>query len=115
MRIVDSKNKVTLNELKKMAADRFGDLIKAVVDIKLAIMVIDEELHADEEALLIEKGSNQGDLWGINLYPEIEGADFVEFDSMINLRPSQGNRCRGVEDPAVRNHIQKIVADLVTR
>jgi hypothetical protein len=115
MRIVESKNKVTLNELKKMAADRFGDLIKAVVDVKLAIMVIDKELYADEEALLIEKGSTQGDLWGINLHPEIEGDDFIAFGSMINLRPSQGNRSRGVADPEVRNHIQKIVADLVIR
>jgi hypothetical protein len=69
--------------------------------------------YADEEALLIENGSDQRDLWGINLYPEIEGADFIEYDSMINLRPSIGNRCRGVEDPEVRKQIQKIVADLV--
>jgi hypothetical protein len=114
MRIVDSKNKASLDELGKMATDTFGDMIKAVVDVRLAVMVIDAELHADEEAALIEKGSNQNDLWGINLYPGIEGADFIEFDSMINLRPSIGNRSRGVEDPEVREHIRKIVADLVT-
>jgi len=115
MRIVDDKNKVSLDELGKMATDTFGDLVKAVVDLKLAIMAIDAELHADEEALLIESGSDQNDLWGINLYPEIAGADFIEYDSMINLRPSRGNRSRGVEDPEVRAHIQEIVADLVIR
>jgi hypothetical protein len=115
MRIVDNKNTVSLSELRKMATDTFGDLVKAVVDVKLAIMAIDAELHADEEALLIDNGSDQNDLWGINLYPEIEGADFIEFDSMINLRPSRGNRGRGVENPGVRDHIQKIVADLVIR
>ena len=115
MRIVDNKNRMHLGELQKMATDTFGDLVKAVVDVKLAIMAIDAELHADEEALLIENGSDQNDLWGINLYPEIEGADFIEYDSMINLRPSRGNRSRGVEDPEVRNHIQEIVADLVIR
>jgi hypothetical protein len=78
-------------------------------------MVIDAELHADEEALLIENGSNHSDLWGINLYPELTGPDFIEYDSMINLRPSQGNRSRGVEDPEVRDHIQKIVRNLVIR
>jgi hypothetical protein len=98
-----------------MAKDTFGDLVKAVVDVRLVIMAIDAELHADEEALLIENGSDQNDLWGINLYPEIEGADFVEYDSMINLRPSRGNRSRGIEDSEVCDRIQKIVADLVIR
>jgi len=78
-------------------------------------MVVDAELHADEEALLIAHGSNQTDLWGINLYPGLEGDDFVEFDSMINLRPSRGNRSRGVEDPAIRERIRRIINDLVIR
>jgi hypothetical protein len=115
MQIVDIKNRISLRELHKMATDMFGDLVKAVVDVRLAIMAIDAELHADEAALLIEKGSDQNDLWGINLYPEIEGDEFVEFDSMINLRPSKGNRSRGVEDSAVRDHIKKIVAALVVQ
>jgi hypothetical protein len=115
MQIVDNKSRVSLSELQKMATDTFGDLVKAVVDVKLAIMAMDAELHADEEALLMDNGSDQNDLWGINLYPDIEGADFIEFDSMINLRPSRGNRSRGVEDPKVRDQIKKIVADLVMR
>jgi hypothetical protein len=115
MRIVDGKNRVSLRELHEMAMNTFGDMVKAVVDVKLANMAIDAELHADEEALLIENGSDQKDLWGINLYPEIEGADFIEFDSMINLRPSIGNRSRGVENPEVREKIRKVAADLVIR
>jgi len=115
MRVVDNKNRVRLSELQTMATDTFGDMVKAVVDVKLAIMAIDAELHADEEALLIENGSDQNDLWGINLYPEIASVDFIEYDSMINLRPSRGNCGRGVEDPEVRAHIQEIVADLVIR
>ena len=115
MRIVDSKNRVRLGELHEIATNTFGDMIKAVVDVKLANMAIDAELHADEEALLLENGADQKDLWGINLYPEIEGADFIEFDSMINLRPSIGNRSRGVENPEVREKIRKVVADLVIR
>jgi hypothetical protein len=115
MQIIDSNNRVAIHELQKMATDTFGDLVKAVVDVRLAIMAIDAELHADEEALLLENGSDQNDLWGINLYPEIEGEGFIEYDSMINLRPSRGNRSRGVDDPEVCDHIQKIVADLVIR
>jgi hypothetical protein len=113
MRIVDNSSRIHSDELKAMAENMFGDLVKAVVDIVQGIMVVDAELHADEEALLISQGSDQPNLWGINLYPGLEGEDFVEFDSMINLRPSKGNRSRGVEDPVIRECIRGIVKDLV--
>ncbi len=115
MRIVDRDNPIGLVELQQMAASMFGDLVKAVVDVNRAIMIVDAELQADEEALLIGNGSNQTDLWGINLYPELAGDEFVEYDSMINLRPSRGNRGRGVEDPALRERIRTIVMGLVRR
>jgi hypothetical protein len=115
MRIVNSDSRIKLDELTKMAEGTFGDLVKAVVDVERDMMVVDAELHADEEALLIEHGSDQSDIWGINLYPGLEGDEFVEYDSMINLRPSQGNRSRRVEDPEIRNRILRIVNDLVIR
>jgi len=68
---------------------------------------------ADEEALLLERGSRQNDLWGINIYPELPAKERVEFDSIINIRPSQGNRSRGVDDPVIRERILQIVARLV--
>ena len=94
MRLIDCENRVTLNELNEMAVAMFGDLVKAVVDIKREIMALDAELHSDEEAILLENGSSQADLWGINLHPTLKGEEFIEFDSMINLRPSQENRSR---------------------
>jgi hypothetical protein len=111
MRIVDSP--ITLGELKTMAEGLFGNLVKAVVDVERQIMAVDGELHADEEALLLESGSRQQSLWGINIYPELEGPDRIEFDSMINIRPSQGNRSRGIDDPKVRERIIQIVAGLM--
>lgn len=113
MKIVEKK--ITIGELREMAQKMFGNLVKAVVDIEKEKMAIDGELHSDEEALLLEKGSRQEDLWGINLYPEIEGEDWVEFDSMINLRPSRGNLSRGVENPQIRKKIREIVHKLVER
>jgi len=98
-----------------MSAKMFGNLVKAVVDVKKEIMAVDAELHADEEALLLENGSEQKNLWGINIYPEMEGSDFVEFDSMINLRPSQNNRSRGVEDIEIQKSILKIVNKLIKK
>jgi hypothetical protein len=115
MRVVDRNNRVSLIELQEMATATFGDLVKAVVDVKRDTMVVDAELHADEEALLIANGSDQTDLWGINLYPGLEGGDFVEYDSMVNLRPSCGNRSRAVENPEIRERIRELVADLVVR
>jgi len=100
---------ISLAELKKMAEERFGNLVKAVIDVKKEIMAVDAELHADEEALLLEKGSRQEDLWGINIYPEMPENERIEFDSMINIRPSQGNRTRGVDAPEIRQKIMEIV------
>jgi len=113
MRIVDKNNKISRAELKKMAEKMFGDLVKAVIDIKKEVMAVDAELHADQEQFLLENGSKQKDLWGINLYPGESGSEWIEFDSMINLRPSWGNRSRGVDDLKNRKKIIEIVNKLV--
>ena len=115
MIVIEHRNPINLAQLREMAANRFGDLVKAVVDVKRERMAVDAELHADEEAFLLNDGAEQVDLWGINLYPDLQGDDFLEFDSMINLRPSLGNRTRGVEDAVVRERIRAIVTMLVTR
>ena len=111
MKIIDST--LSLEDLKTMARNRFGNLVKAVVDVEREIMAVDGELHSDEEALLLENGSLQRNLWGINIYPELEEKDWIEFDAIINIRPSQGNRSRGVDDPALKEKVIKIVLNLV--
>jgi hypothetical protein len=111
MKIVDSP--ISLADLKAMAEGRFGNLVKAVVDAERKIMALDGELHADEEAFLLENGSRQENLWGINIYPDLEGRDRIEFDSIINIRPSQGNRSRGVDDQKIRQKIIEVVAELM--
>ena len=106
---------ITVNELKTMAAGMFGDLVKAVVDIDRDLIALDAELHSDLEALLIDHGSKQQNLWGINLYPGMEGDEFVEFDSMINMRPSQGNMSRSVDNEGIRQKIMRTVNTWVKR
>jgi len=113
MKIIE--NKISISELQKMAKRMFGNLVKAVVDVEKEIMAIDGELHSDEEAFLLEKGSKQKDLWGINIYPEIKNNNWIEFDSMINLRPSLQNFSRGVDDLNIRQKIKKIVNKLVEK
>ena len=103
---------ITIEELKKMA-ENFGGLVKAVIDVNKGIMVVDAAMHADEEKELLEKGSKQDDLWGINLYPELSGEDFIEFDSMINLRPRLNNMTRGIENKDLQKKIIAVVKKLV--
>ena len=107
---------ISLGELKKMSENMFGDLVKAVIDIEKGIMAVDAELHSDEEALLLENGSRQENLWGINIYPDLfEKDDFIEFDSMINLKPSQNNRSRGIENPEIKKKILAITNKLISK
>jgi hypothetical protein len=108
------RERFTRAELVAMAQARFGDMVKAVVDVSRGLMAVGGELHSDEEALLLEDGSRQADLWGINLYPSESDPDWIEFDSMINLRPSQNNRSRYVEDEATRAAIRRVVGTLVS-
>jgi hypothetical protein len=113
MRII--KEKLTLDELNVMATGMFGEMVKAVVDVDRESIALDAELHSDLEALLLEDGSRQQSLWGINLYPGATGEEFIEFDSMINMRPSGGNRSRGVESEAMRGKIAAVVARRIPR
>ncbi len=113
MKIITQR--LTLDELQRMAVGMFGNMVKAVVDIDRELLAVDGELHSDLEALLIENGSRQKSLWGINLYPEMLGDDFIEFDSMINMRPSQGNRSRGVESAQTREKIIQVVGKRISR
>jgi hypothetical protein len=107
MRIVTDY--ITRRELEALAADSFGNLVKAVVDVQRELLALDAEMHSDLEAYLLQNGSRQESLWGINLYPELSGEDFIEFDSMINVRPGAGNRSRGVDDESTRKLIIEIV------
>jgi hypothetical protein len=90
-------------------------MVKAVVDIEKEIMAIGGEMHYDEEQILLQNDSKQENLWGINLYVEMIGDDFIEYDSMINIRPRQNNRSRNVEDFEVRKNIERVVEKLIDR
>jgi hypothetical protein len=112
MRIVTDS--ISTAELATMAAGKLGDLVKAVVDVERELLAVDAGLHADLESLLLDNGSRQSDLWGINLYPGLSGEDMIEYDSMINVRPQHGNRSRGVDNPEIRELVVQIVLRRVT-
>ncbi len=109
MRILDTP--ITKQELIETSTN-FIDIntIKGAVDIKREIIAVDSPMHYDCEQLLLENGSSQADIWGINLYLDEDSIDdLVEFDSMINIRPTQNNRSRSVEDPAIQEKIKSVV------
>jgi hypothetical protein len=115
MEIKIIREAVTRHELNEMAKQQFGDMVKAVVDVEQGIMAIGGELNSDEEAILLDQGSVQKNLWGINLYPERPVPEWIEFDSLINVRPSGGNRSRYVESAKIRDAVTTIVNRLVER
>ena len=106
--------KISVSELQEMANKMYGTLVKADVDVAKKIIIVDMEMHVDGEQELLENGSSQQDLWGINLKPDKFGTDeFIEFDSMINIRPRQNNPSRFVLDSNVREQIIQIVKEAV--
>ena len=107
MRIIGDT--VSLDELRQMAEEMFGDMVKAVVDVRRGLLAVQAEMHSDLETLLLDDGSQKDDLWGINLYPSEKAEGFIEFDSLINVRPSAGNRTRTVESESTQQRITSIV------
>ena len=108
------KDKISRAELAALAHEQYGDIIKAVVDVEQGIMGVGGELHVDIQSLLIEQAGSRGDTtWGINLYVDKIGDEFIEFDSMINLKPVLGNKTRNVESKEIQEKIREIVHTVV--
>ena len=110
MRIIEKP--IKKDELAKVSVNFIDEnVIKGVVDVARGLLAVDAPMHYDLEQFLLENGSRQDDLWGINLYlDEDDLDDLVEYDSMINIRPAQNNRSRYVEDAEMRDKIKTVVA-----
>lgn len=113
MEIQIVRDHITRNALNEMARQWGAEIVKAVVDIERGVMAVGGEMHSDEETTLLDDGSKQADLWGINFVVAEEGDRWIEFDSMVNIRPWQGNRSRDVENQEVRKKIVATVNRLV--
>ena len=103
------KAKINREELKSKYAAIFKTMVKGVADINNGIIALDAEMHADLEALLLEEGSAQEDLWGFNLLVEKEGEGFIEYTSLINIRPHQNNKSMEIADIQIKEKVKKTI------
>ena len=115
MEIKIIKEPIDKKELISIAKEQFGDLVKLVVDIEQEIMTIGGELHADMEVVLMEQEESKREhTWGINIYPEKTEEEWIEFDSMINIKPFFNNRSRNIENLVIKEKIINIVKKYVS-
>lgn len=113
--IVFVEGRLDRAELRRLVERHFEDMVKYVVDVGRGVAAVGGELHADEEALLLEHGSRQEDVWGANYYPGRGEGDCIEYTSLINIRPAQGNRSMRIEDEAVRARVRELTVALIGR
>jgi len=113
--IVFVESRLEPAELRRLVAAHFEDMVKYVVDVERGVVAVGGELHADEEAVLLEKGSRQADLWGANYYPGKGEDGCIEYTSLINIRPAQGNRSMVIEDEGLRSRVRDLTFALIGR
>ena len=106
-------NPVPLTRLTELADKSFGDMVKCVVDLEKGTIAAGAELHADEEALLLDQGSRQENLWGFNIYVHEPRESWLEYNSMVNIKPSQNNFSRDLQSEEIKNKIAAVVGKLV--
>ena len=113
IKLIDSK--IDRDELKRLVAEGFKDMVKYAIDVKNRRIAIGGELHADEEQLLLENGSEQKDIWGANYYPGKGETGCIEYTSLINIRPSQGNNSMEIVNEDLLEKIKEITFALIGR
>jgi len=109
------RQRVPVDELARLVRLYFEDMVKYVVDVRLGVIALGGELHADAEQRLLDEGSRQEDVWGANYYPGAGAEQCVEYTALINIRPSVGNRGMEIEDAAVRARVRELTFSLIGR
>ena len=115
MKIEIISQPISLEQLKNAARNSYGDMVKIVADVERRIIALGGEMHADAEAVLLNDGSRQQNLWGFNVYPEKSRAEWIEFTSLINIRPRANNRSMEIQDPVVQKNILDIIDKLIAQ
>lgn len=113
MQIKIVKEKISKDELKKLAEESFGNMFKIVVDIERKILVAGGELHADSIELFLGDGSEAKNLWGANFYLFEKSEQRIKYNALINIRPERDNRGMEIQNKKIRDKIKQIAEDLL--
>ena len=103
--IITKKEPFTKEEVEELA-EEFDTYIKTVVDIEKKICSAGAHLHADNEQILLKRGSHQDNLWGGGI--DLKSLS-VGFNAMINLRPKENNASNEILDPTKRQEFEKLM------
>ncbi|MCZ2121068.1 MAG: DUF5674 family protein [Anaerolineales bacterium] len=97
--------KATVAQINEML-EAFSEMrmIKIVVDLERSIVAGGSGMHYECEQLLLEKGSQQENLWGANWFPDEQE---IEYESLINIRPKQ-NRSIVIQDEHICNEVRQV-------
>ena len=106
--------KISEKELREIAKEFYGDMVKGVVDIENGILAMGGEYHMDANNVLIENGSKQRDIWGFNWYFDRSEQNRIEYISLINIRPAQGNRTMEVQDLSLRDKMKEVILKYIS-
>jgi Protein of unknown function (DUF5674) len=109
MNIVIVSDTIKIEELKEIAKEFYGSMIKGVVDIDKEIVAFGGQYHIDSNMKLIENGSIQKNIWGFNINFDEPKDGWIAYTSLINIRPVVGNRTMEVKDENIRNRMKKII------
>ena len=104
---------ISEKELRDLAKEYYGDLIKGVVDLERELVALGGEMHADAEEALLKNGSKQSDLWGFNILLDKNKEECLIYESFINIRPRDNNRDLEVKNPEIRQEMKRIIFEKV--
>lgn len=111
IKVIDKS--ISINDLRQMAKEGFGDFVKGVCDIEKEVLALGGELHSDCYEALIENGSQGGNIWGFNIFPDFSKEKCLEFTSLINIRPKQNNRFMEIQSEETRQRITQIIEKII--
>lgn len=109
----DEHHILEFKELCQLLGDPYNSMIKFAVDIETEKVIFGGEMHADAERVLLENGSLQKNIWGANIYPEREKPDWLEYTSLINIRPTQDNLSMEIFSNEIKNKINAIINKVI--
>ncbi len=109
MNIQIIRDTITQDELRQIGKEFYQTMIKGVVDIEKKIIVFGGEYHMDANVVLLEDGSKQKNIWGFNVYFDKSRDNWIEYTSLINIRPLQENYDMEVSDGNIRSVMKEII------